>query len=403
MHATRDSITRIDMTGVAPSVAKPTGAAVRPAGGGRRIVFVDGGVAEGAILAAGALPGVDVAWLADDRPALAQIAARLSDGLPVAALHIVAHGRPGALHAAAGVIDAAALRRDGTSVARIAAALAPGAEVVLFACEVAAGPAGRAFVAALSSALRAPVAAAEHVVGAAEMGGPWNLAPLPFGPAAIAAFTGTLAPIYDDSTGNSTITGTSGDDVIDATTTDGATAADSDNDTISAGAGNDTVTAGAGSDLVIGGGGVDVITGGAGDDTISTAQTSGSIDGGTGTDVLTATSSGALNLSAVTISGIETLTFHASGSQFTLTASQINALSTFSGTAGQTNTITLSSGGGQYRPVRQDAQQRHRRHRQRESRHDHRRGRRRYHLRWRQRGPHHRRRRGGRSVRQRRQ
>ena len=80
-------------------------ALVTDAAAPRSIVFIVRGIADASTLAAGVRPGVAVAWLERDRPALDQIADRLADGPPVAALHVVSHGRPGVLGFAAGDVD----------------------------------------------------------------------------------------------------------------------------------------------------------------------------------------------------------------------------------------------------------------------------------------------------------
>src|SRR5262249_36123394 len=80
------------------------------------------------------------------------------------------------------------------------AALAPGGELLLWGCDVAQGPQGQAFLQDLSRASGAPVAASTHLIGAAALGGSWDLdasagaasADVPFSAAARAAFVGVL-------------------------------------------------------------------------------------------------------------------------------------------------------------------------------------------------------------------
>jgi hypothetical protein len=164
----------------------------------RSIVFIDRGIADAATLAAGVRPGVAVAWLERDRPALDQIADRLADGPPVAALHVVSHGRPGVLGFSAGEVDAATLPDHAEALARVRTALAPDAEVLLYACSLAQGQ-GASFVRDLERVLGAPVHASATPTGSARLGGDWSFhtgtprAQLAFTSATVTAFPSILS------------------------------------------------------------------------------------------------------------------------------------------------------------------------------------------------------------------
>lgn len=165
----------------------------------REIAFIDRGVDHGQVLHDGVPAGIAVAWIEPGRPALTQIAARLADGPPVGALHIVGHGEPAALLLAGERIDGRMLVDRPSALAGIARALAADALVTLYSGSVAAGPIGRAFVDVLETGLGAAVAASDGPVGAMAEGGTWLLRdrngipvePI-FSPAARAAFPALL-------------------------------------------------------------------------------------------------------------------------------------------------------------------------------------------------------------------
>lgn len=128
------------------------------------------------------------------------------DGAPsCTSLHVVSHGRPGALLLGGDTLDAAALRerRDEIEAIGRGRGLGPAAAVFLYGCEVAAGAEGQAFVETLGALLGADVAVAASATptGCAERGGDWRLEvsvghpagrPL-FGPREMAGYRGLLA------------------------------------------------------------------------------------------------------------------------------------------------------------------------------------------------------------------
>src|SRR6266571_7540025 len=91
----------------------------------RQLVFIDRQVPDLARLTAGLEAGTCAYLLDAGRDALAQIADGLARHGAVAAVHIVAHGSPGALHFASGTVSHASLTDAAVALARIGAALAP--------------------------------------------------------------------------------------------------------------------------------------------------------------------------------------------------------------------------------------------------------------------------------------
>src|SRR5258707_3757849 len=122
----------------------------RSSGVFREIAFIDGGVPESQVLIAGARPGIRTVVLDGRRDALAQIADALGRGEAYDAVHIVAHGAPREIAVSSGIISHANLDRHAGALARIGAALAPDAELLLWACAAGRGAAGRALLDALT-------------------------------------------------------------------------------------------------------------------------------------------------------------------------------------------------------------------------------------------------------------
>ena len=182
----------------APLVADEGGDDASPSGGVGELVVIDWGIADiDAVRQAALARGAEVAMLEPGRDGLEHIAALLAGRRGMAALHVVGHGRAGAIQLAGTEIDGATAGRRSGTLARIGAALAPGGNLLLYGCDVASTHAGRAFVARLATLTGASVAAATGPIGAEALGGNWALAHrvgrLAVAPLQVPAMRGTLA------------------------------------------------------------------------------------------------------------------------------------------------------------------------------------------------------------------
>src|SRR5688572_30552002 len=101
------------------------------------IVFIDAGVPDMGALRAGLKPGTHAVVLGAARPALAQIADLLKHRQDVAAIHVIAHGEPGKIHFASGILSLATVDGHRDELATIGRALAHDGEIHLWACEAA--------------------------------------------------------------------------------------------------------------------------------------------------------------------------------------------------------------------------------------------------------------------------
>jgi Ca2+-binding RTX toxin-like protein len=106
---------------------------------------------------------------------IAQILAALAGKHDISAIHLVSHGRPGAIVLGTGVIDTTALTTRAEDFIAIGRALACDADLLIYGCNVAEGEGGKAFLARLADLTGADVAASETLTGAAHLGGDWNL------------------------------------------------------------------------------------------------------------------------------------------------------------------------------------------------------------------------------------
>ncbi|MFO0876531.1 MAG: DUF4347 domain-containing protein [Gemmataceae bacterium] len=101
---------------------------------------------------------------------ITQILARFRD---VPAVHILSHGANGQLQLGNGVVDRAALAREAPLLRAWRLALVPGADVLLYGCQLARGDEGQAWVQQFSRLTGADVAASTDRTGGASVGGNW--------------------------------------------------------------------------------------------------------------------------------------------------------------------------------------------------------------------------------------
>jgi hypothetical protein len=103
------------------------------------------------------------------------MAAALAGRHGLDSVHVIAHGAPGHVDFTAGDWSAETVAHEAEDLAAIGRALAASGDLRLWSCQTAAGPAGAAFVAGLARASGADIAAATGLVGAAALGGGWDL------------------------------------------------------------------------------------------------------------------------------------------------------------------------------------------------------------------------------------
>jgi len=334
----------------------------------REIAVFDGTIRDPEALIAGLRPDITALRLSGAGDGLGEMLAALAGHAEIATLHLVCHGRPGALRLGDQIFSVAELRRRPSLLAALSARLAPGAVIRLYACRAGAGPEGRALAAMLATMTGASVVASETLTGAADLGGDWTLGVVQGPDIGASAFTDTDS--YPHVLVASTTTG-AGFDTTDGTNLDnGALTTGDDTLTIAdpahldaaavldGGGGSDTVVLGAPgtfdfaaltADII---GGFDTLQSTAGGAvTVVVNATRGlddftTIDGsGAAGDKLT-TADAALDVSAIALTDFEELESTAgSAATFTVASNQLTggggALTTFTAsTANSTLTVT---------------------------------------------------------------
>lgn len=144
-----------------------------------RLAIIDASIANSAGLIASFGAGVDVLILDPTQDALNQISTALQSYSNLSAIDIFSHGAAGQLTLGGTVVDSLSLSLTGSTQARTLADmgshLAPGGALMFYACDLAAGPAGQAFVQQLAQTAGATVAASTDLTGSAAQGGNWVL------------------------------------------------------------------------------------------------------------------------------------------------------------------------------------------------------------------------------------
>jgi hypothetical protein len=170
------------------------------------ILIADSGVEDLASLLEGMNPGVQ-AWLVQPGDDAISLIAKALASPGLRALHLLAHGSPGAIHMGGRVLKAADFRSrfDGGAQRDL--------DIAFWSCHTGADDAGQDFVAAVADATGARVASSRGLVGNAELGGSWKLntsLTAPFSDYALTNFQEVLAyPAYTVSGSIYTVTDTS--------------------------------------------------------------------------------------------------------------------------------------------------------------------------------------------------
>ena len=165
------------------------------------VVFIDPGVTDITVLLAGLRSGVRGVVLDAAEPAAVQMARVLAGHRELSAVHIIAHGAPGEVFFAGGVLSAESIASCEADLAMIGQALEQDGALGLWCCETGRGTRGQRFVEALAHAVGARVAATSRLVGAAGRGGSWTLdshpgfsaAQAPLSAMGVVAYTNVMA------------------------------------------------------------------------------------------------------------------------------------------------------------------------------------------------------------------
>ncbi|MBW4652836.1 MAG: DUF4347 domain-containing protein [Kaiparowitsia implicata GSE-PSE-MK54-09C] len=164
------------------------------------VLFIDVRVPDYQQFIEQASENTEVILIQHDQDGVQQITDALAQRPNLDSVHILSHGDVGRLAVGNSSLDATSLGHYSDQIQNWATSLNPGADILLYGCDVAAGSVGQQFVDALATLTGADIAASTNVTGAADLGGDWVLeyatgsieASLPFSVASLDTFTGTL-------------------------------------------------------------------------------------------------------------------------------------------------------------------------------------------------------------------
>ena len=160
---------------ISKSLVKPVVEAPVTSVPGVEIAFIDARVQDIQTLLAGIKPGVQVVMLDPTKDGITQITQALQQAGKVSAIHIISHGSSGDLQLGSTELTNDTLVTHTTDISAWRASLAPGADILIYGCDVAQGSAGAAFVSSLARITSTDVAASTDRTGAAAQGGDWIL------------------------------------------------------------------------------------------------------------------------------------------------------------------------------------------------------------------------------------
>ncbi|MBS0507801.1 MAG: DUF4347 domain-containing protein, partial [Proteobacteria bacterium] len=152
-----------------------------PAGQGLELVFIDSRVDDHATLTADLQRQMDqgrrleVVWLGEHDDAISVISQTLARHEGVSAIHLFSHGAAGEVLIGAQALDMDQLLTRAGEVAAWGDHLAPGADLLIYGCDVATGSAGEQLIQSLAQLTGVDVAASVDRTGDAAQGGNWAL------------------------------------------------------------------------------------------------------------------------------------------------------------------------------------------------------------------------------------
>jgi predicted outer membrane repeat protein len=219
LHSADIAPISIAMTGAIESAAAHAMAS-QVAAGHEEIVFVDTSLPDAksliADLEAQRANGrpLEIVTIGPGQNGIAVITDTLAGQHDIGAVHILSHGADGLLQLGDATLDGQNLAQFAGAVASWGTALAPGADLMLYGCDVAQSAAGKQFVRDMAALTGADVAASTGPTGAASGGGNWTLefqsggpihAPIAISPAEQAAWQGEM-PTYTVTSNADTLT-----------------------------------------------------------------------------------------------------------------------------------------------------------------------------------------------------
>ncbi|WP_394780778.1 Ig-like domain-containing protein [Undibacterium sp.] len=140
-----------------------------------QILFIENNIDNLQQLVQGAAAGTEIHILDASQDGLQQMATILAGRHDIDALHILTHGNEAAVNLGSLTLTSANMSAHTADLHSIGSALKPGADILLYGCDLAQGSDGAAFISQLAAITGADIAASTDLTGAASLGGNWVL------------------------------------------------------------------------------------------------------------------------------------------------------------------------------------------------------------------------------------
>ncbi|NTV02108.1 MAG: DUF4347 domain-containing protein [Chlorobiaceae bacterium] len=187
----------------------------------QEILFIDAALPNVDVLVADVRSDVAVVLLQPGEDPWLQISSILGMYQGLTAVHLVSHGQAGALVLNGKIYDASGILAESDLLAGWSASLAPGADFLLYGCNVGSGQEGVSLLATLSRLAQVDVAASDNLTGASASGGDWVLEQNTGSIGASSAFSNAVAVDYTEVLTTGIYSSTTGTNVDTAGVTTG--------------------------------------------------------------------------------------------------------------------------------------------------------------------------------------
>ena len=141
-----------------------------------QVAFIDGSLPDYQTIVKDLPSGVTAVIIDPNQDGVTQISAYLNTHTGVGAIHLVGHGSPGDLHLGTSELNSASISGIyNTALKSIGAHMVAGGDILIYGCDFASGANGAQAESLLASVTGKNIAAADHLVGAADLGASWTL------------------------------------------------------------------------------------------------------------------------------------------------------------------------------------------------------------------------------------
>ena len=141
----------------------------------KQLIIIDSQVIDWQSLIVGLSPDAAILILDPTRDGISQIAEAVANYSNLDAIQIISHGSAGSLSLGSSALDNSNIAVYASQLVSIGNALTANGDILLYACNVAQGDSGIAFINDLAFFTGANIAASASLIGDAAQGGTWKL------------------------------------------------------------------------------------------------------------------------------------------------------------------------------------------------------------------------------------